>query len=541
MPAVSTASTITKASKKKSFPKKTSTDRGSLKESDAHIREKKLKDKKRKRSKRKRTTNENPLPSNQVKEEPSNEGDSNSTPSPQVSESKPVEPTKEKKKSKQKFLSNEGDSYYISDFFSFQLILEGFVPLNPGQVSDFKTQKNEPCPEVKESEPEVIFQVEPKLPEPVNPIQTSLPEPVNPIQVTPEPEVIPAISPKSVTNYAQVATLLPLDFPVFKTWSSLSQTEKTYYPGDFYHFRKCLKEEEPSFLPKEFYFWKETVSEKSAESFDIEDFFEFQLISEELLALEPRKKTAKQKKVFLVNDGQFFVTDFFSFQTIAESLESLDGELSDYEFCLREEQFDLYSEEPVKTQEVYFPDDFCKFFQLWTSSPKYNRVFLPNDFYFWKDATNDEDTPSFLPRDFFHWQSIFNERSNESFLPQDFCFFQNIIESVEPPFAPETIDETKASNLPSERSTSEFFPRGFVPWKSQTEKVTSYLGVIFKLPKNNFTEAFTIKPTVNPQNSHPDEVYESDSSEQSSLFEMVRHWDADLSDSEFDVCLDKVD
>ncbi|PVH14233.1 uncharacterized protein CXQ87_002360 [Candidozyma duobushaemuli] len=468
MPAVSTASTITKASKKKSFPKKSSTDRGSLKESDAHIREKKLKDKKRKRSKRKRTTNENPLPSNEVKEKPSNEGDStNTTPAQQVS--KPVEPTKEKKKSKQKFLSNEGDSYYISDFFNFQLILEDFVPLNPGQISyleSYLTQKNEPCPEVKESpEPEVS---------PVQVEEPNSPEPVNPVQ--PEPEVTtPAFSPKSVTNNIQVATLLPLDFPVFKTWSSLSQTEKTYFPGDFHYFRKSLKEEEISFLPKEFYFWQDALSEKSEESFTIEDFFEFQLIIDELLPLDPSKKrTTKTKKVFLVDDGHLFVTDLFSFQLIADGLESLDGELSDYDFCLHEEQFELYSEEP----------DFCKFFQLWTSSPKYNEDFLPNDFYFWKDATNDEDTRSFLPRDFFHWQSIFNEK---------------------------------------------------------IEKVTSYVGVIFKLPNHNPTETFATKPTGNPQNSQPDESYESDSTEQSSLFEMVRYWDADLSDSDFEVRLEKVD
>lgn len=334
---------------------------------------------------------------------------------------------------------------------------------------------------------------------------------------------------------------MPLDFPVFKTWSSLSQTEKTYYPGDFHHFRKCLKEEETSYLPKEFYFWQDALSEKTAESFDIEDFFEFQLILEELMHLGPLKKTTKPKKVFLVDDGQFFVTDFFSFHTIAESLDSLDGELSDYEFCLREQQFELYSEEPARTQEVYFPNDFCKFFQLWTSSPKCSEVFLPNDFCFWKDATNDEDIPSFLPGDFFHWQSISNERSSEFFLPLDFCFFQNIIDSDEPSLVP-THDETKASILPLERLISEFFPKGFVPWKRQTEKVTAYLGVIFKLPKNKYsTEALTIKPLVIPQNLHPDEVYELDSSEQSSIFEMVRHWDADLSDSDFEVCLEKVD
>ncbi|PSK33720.1 hypothetical protein C7M61_005184 [Candidozyma pseudohaemuli] len=531
MPTVSTASTITKASKKKSFPKKTSTDRGSLKESDAHIREKKLKDKKRKRSQRKRST-KNPK---EDKKEPSKEDVSKSTPA-QV---KPVESTKEKKDSKKVLLSNEGDSYYPSHFFTFQLIFEGLVPLNPGQTSYlelYMAQKKEECPEVKETpEPEVI------------PVQ-HLPEPVNPVQETPEPKgtITPAISPKlEVSNSVQAATLLPLDFPVFKTWSSLSQTEKTYYPGDFHHFRKCLKEEEASYLPKEFFFWQDALSEKSEESFDIEDFFEFQLILEELMSLDPLKKTTKSKKVFLVDDGQFFVTDLFSFQTIAESLESLDGDLSDYEFCLREEQFELYSSgesepepEPVKTQEVYFPEDFCKFFQLWTSTPKCNEVFLPNDFYFWKDATNDEDTPTFLPRDFFHCQSVFNEKINESFLPQDFSFFQNIVDS-KPSVVSETNDETRASNLPLERLTSEFFPKGFVPWKRQTEKVTSYLGVIFKLPKNFPTE--TVKPTVKPQNLHPDEVYELDSSEQSSIFDMVRHWDADLSDSDFDVCLEKVD
>ncbi|PSK33809.1 hypothetical protein C7M61_005153 [Candidozyma pseudohaemuli] len=518
MPAVSTASTITKASKKKSFPKKTSTDRGSLKESDAHIREKKLKDKKRKRSQRKRST-KNPK---DVKEDVK-EDVSKSTPS-QV---KPVESTKEKKK--RVFLSNEGDSFYPSQFFTFQLIFEDFVPLNPGQTSyleHYLAQKKEECPEVKETpEPEVIPVQH--LPESANPVQeTPEAEVINPVPVqeTPEPKVTitPAISPKlEVSNNVQAAPL-PLDFPS-KTWSS----EKTYYSGDFLHFRKSLKEEEVSYLPKEFFFWQDALSEKSEESFDIEDFFEFQLILEELMSLDPLKKTTKPKKVFLVDDGQFFVTDLFSFQTIAESLESLDGDLSDYEFCLREEQFELYSSgesepetEPVKTQEVYFPEDFCKFFQLWTSSPKYNEVH------------------SFiLPRDFFHWQGVFNERSNESFLPLDFSFFQHITDS-EPSFA-ETNDETKTSNLPLERPKSEFFPKGFVPWKRQTEKVTSYLGVIFKLPKNFPTE--TVKPTVNPQNLHPDEVYELDSSEQSSIFEMVRHWDADLSDSDFDVCLEKVD
>ncbi|PVH15051.1 uncharacterized protein CXQ87_005330 [Candidozyma duobushaemuli] len=529
MPAVSTASTITKASKKKSFPKKTSTDRGSLKESDAHIREKKLKDKKRKRSQRKRSTKENPKGDEVVKEKSSNEGASlkptNSTPAQQVS--KPVEPTKEKKTSKQKFLSNEGDSYYISDFFSFQLILEGFVPLNPGQTSyleSYLTQKSEPCPEVKESpEPEVS-----------NPIQVTLPE-----------ATTPAISPKSVTNHAQVATLLPLDFPVFKTWSSLSQTEQTYYPGDFHHFRKCLKEEETTFLPKDFYFWQDASSEKPRESFAITDFFEFRLIIDELVPLNQTKKrkTPNTKKVFLVDDGKLFVTDFFSFQTIAESLESLDGDLSDFEFCLRAEQFDLYSEEPVKTQEVYFPDDFCKFFQLWTSSPKYNEVFLPNDFYFWKGATNDEDTPSFLPSDFFHWQNVLSQKSNESFLPQEFCSFQSIIDSVEPVLpevhllAPDDgmNCEEVSSILPSESSSSsESLPckkarrnsKVFVVKHHSKKRKVPYVGIISKEP--------------NPPLPPADVMYDSDSSEQSSLFDWSR-FDPSMSDSDVDAYLGELD
>ncbi|PVH18326.1 uncharacterized protein CXQ87_001249 [Candidozyma duobushaemuli] len=549
MPAVSTASTITKASKKKSFPKKSSTDRGSLKESDAHIREKKLKDKKRKRSQRKRSTKENPKGDEVVKEKSSNEGASlkptNSTPAQQVS--KPFEPTKEKKKSKRKFLSNEGDSYYPSHFFTFQLILEDFVPLNPGQTSYLElylAQKNEPCPEVKETpEPEVIpVQVEePNLPEPVNPIQeTPEAEVTNPVEVTlPEAEV--------PTDSVQVATLLPLDFPVFKTWSSLSQTQKTYFPGDFLHFRKSLKEEESTFFPKDFYFWQDAWTEKSDESFTIEDFFEFRLILDELVPLNAMKKrhTPKTKRVFLVDDGHLFVTDFFSFQHIVDGLESLEGQLSDYDFCLREEHFELYSRaepepepvktqpvktQPVKTQEVYFPEDFSNFFQLWTSTPKYNKVFLPNDFYFWKDATNDEDTPSFLPREFFHWQSIFNEKCSKSFLPSDFCSFQDIIKSVEPvpevhPTAPDNNVKRKEVNskLPSE-SNSSSKPCFVQPSKQSKKKARSSKGKN-RSKKTSVPFELVFDEPESPVPAAFEPMHESDSSARSSLLDLFEYED----------------
>ncbi|PSK37753.1 hypothetical protein C7M61_002997 [Candidozyma pseudohaemuli] len=543
MPAVSTASTITKASKKKSFPKKSSTDRGCLKESDAHIREKKLKDKKRKRSQRKRST-KNPK---EDKKEPSKEDVSKSTP---AQASKPVEPTKETKKSK-KFLSNEGDCYYPSHFFTFQLIFEDFVPLNPGQTSYLElylAQKKEECPEVQEtSEPEVIPVQH--LPEPVNPIQETPEQVINPVPVqeTPEAEVTitPAISPKlEVSNNVQAAPL-PLDFPVFKTWSSLSQTEKTYYPGDFLHFRKSLKEEEISYLPKDFYFWQDAVSEKPEESFTIEDFFEFRLVLDELVPLNAMKKrTPKTKRVILVDDGHLFVTDFFSFQHIVDGLESLEGQLSDYDFCLREEHFELYSRgepepqpqpepqpepQPVKTQEVYFPEDFCNFFQLWTSTPKYNKVFLPNDFFFWKDATNDEDTPSFLPRDFFHWQSITNEKSSESFLPLDFCFFQDIIKSIEPvpevhPKAPDNNVKRKETNskLPLE-STSSSKPCFVQPSKQSKKKARSSKGKNRnKKTQVPFELVFEPAPPV-PAAYEP--MHELDSSARSSLLDLFEYED----------------
>ncbi|PSK38176.1 hypothetical protein C7M61_002731 [Candidozyma pseudohaemuli] len=535
MPAVSTASTITKASKKKSFPKKSSTDRGSLKESDAHIREKKMKDKKRKRSQRKRSTKENPKAEEVVKEKPSNEG--NSTKPTPAQASKPVEPIKEKKKSR-KFLSNEGDSYYPSHFFTFQLIFEDFVPLNPGQPSYLElylAQKKQECPEVKETpEPEVIpVQVEePNLPEPVNPIQETPEQVINPVPVQETPEA-------EVSTDRVHATLLPLDFPVFKTWSSLSQTEKTYYPGDFLHFRKSLKEEESAYFPKDFYFWQDAWTEKSDESFTIEDFFEFRLVLDELVPLNAtQKRTPKTKRVMLVDDGHLFVTDFFSFQHIVDGLESLEGQLSDYDFCLREEHFELYSRgepepqpepQPVKTQEVYFPEDFCNFFQLWTSTPKYNKVFLPNDFYFWKDATNDGDTPTFLPRDFFHWQSITNEKSSESFLPLDFCSFQDIIKSIEPvpevhPKAPDNNVTRKEGNskLPLE-STSSSKPCFVQPSKQSKKKARSSKG------KNRnkktlvpFELVFEPAPPV-PAAYEP--VHELDSSARSSLLDLFEYED----------------
>ncbi|PSK33667.1 hypothetical protein C7M61_005277 [Candidozyma pseudohaemuli] len=541
MPAVSTASTITKASKKKSFPKKSSTDRGSLKESDAHIREKKLKDKKRKRSQRKRST-KNPK---DVKEEPSKEDVSKSTPAKQVS--KPVEPTKEMKKAKRVFLSNESDSYYPSHFFTFQLIFEDFVPLNPGQTSYLElylAQKKEEFPEVKETpEPEVIHVQH--LPEPVNPIQET-PEPVNPIQET--------LTEAEVSTYPVHATLLPLDFPVFKTWSSLSQTEKTYYPGDFLHFRKSLKEEESAYFPKDFYFWQDAWTEKSEKSFTIEDFFEFRLILDELVPLNAlkKRKAPNTKKVFLVDDGHLFVTDFFSFQHIVDGLESLEGQLSDYDFCLREEHFELYStgesepepepvkSQPVKTQEVYFPEDFCSFFQLWTSSPKYKKAFLPSDFYFWKDTTNDEDTPTFLPRDFFHWQGVFSEKSSESFFPQDFCFFQSIIDS-EPSSVPETNDETKASSLPLESNSSSKSDLSLHCKKVRRNSIQSKLFVVkHHSNKRKIPYVGIIPKELVPPLPPADLVYDLDSSEQSSIFDWFQ-FDPSMSNSDVDAYLGELD
>lgn len=165
------------------------------------------------------------------------------------------------------------------------------------------------------------------------------------------------------------------------------------------------------------------------------------------------------------------------------------------------------------------PADFPCFFQTWVSSPKTRPVYFPCDFYFWKNATAEEQPEIFFPKDFYFWQTALVETST-SFTPCDFTGFLGVW----------------LSSGYKEAPAKEEVPKKAAPKKASK-----------KARKKSTAKVHTIRRSYQPRRSVESLTFklvlpgDESSDEDLSVFDVPRYYESDPSDAELEAYLDKVD
>lgn len=241
---------------------------------------------------------------------------------------------------------------------------------------------------------------------------------------------------------------------------------KTYWPADFFNYEK-VKTKRHSYLPGSFYFFGQALKNDSLQVHD----------------------------AFLPGDFE----GFFDIWTT-----------------------DSFSINVPQNANALAPSDFPCFFQTWISSPKTRPVYFPCDFYFWKNAT-EEQPEIFFPKDFYFWQTALVETST-SFTPCDFTGFLGVW----------------LSSGYKEAPAKEEVPKKAAP-KKASKKARK------KAPKKSTAKVHTIRRSYQPRRSVESLTFklvlpgDESSDEDLSVFDVPRFYESDPSDAELEAYLDKVD
>lgn len=272
------------------------------------------------------------------------------------------------------------------------------------------------------------------------------------------------------------------DFAGFFDGCFAKQT-KTYWPADFFNYEK-MKTKHRSYLPGCFYFCGQIV-----------------------------KNDVCGAPVFLPGDFEGFF-DIWTTET--------------------------YSIDASPEVTAFVPSDFPCFFQTWVSSPKTRPVYFPSDFYFWKNATTEEQPEIFFPKDFYFWQAALAEPS-PAFMPCDFTGFLGVWLSsgykATPPKkeVPKEVPKKAAPRkaAPRKAAPRKAAPSKAAPRKAASKKSTAKIHTVRPLNGLRGTpEPFTFQLILCGEESTDDDL---------SIFDAPRFGESDPSDAELEAYLDKVD
>lgn len=237
---------------------------------------------------------------------------------------------------------------------------------------------------------------------------------------------------------------------------------KTYGPAEFYNYEK-VKRKSRSYLPGCFYFFGQVV-----------------------------KNDVCDAPIFLPGDFEDFF-DICTSRTFSEASPEVNA---------------------------FVPSDFPCFFQTWVSSPKTHPVYHPYDFYFWKNATAEEQPEIFLPKDFYFWQAALAEPS-PVFMPCDFTGLLGV-----------WLSSGYKATLPKKEVARNAPPKRVAPKKAAPKKSTSKIHTIRPSNVHGKVEPFTFQVIVCGEESTDEDL---------SIFDAPRFSESDPSDAELEAYLDKVD